>query len=317
MRTLLFNQTTFPGSVSGRFRRRRLHDHAVGRESAAATRPGAAHLAGARSIVLGVAVAGTSALGPLVLNVIRFRTSDAMRNQFIGGEVATLGVLAPLLIVSGVLYWRGRRLAPLIAIGPTLAVVYTDTTVVLGQEWARYPGNIEHWLPLYTALVVGAGFAAWQAWTRIAVISPSGVEKRATRLLAGLVAGIGILFALAWAAQIRDWYAGHPTSEALEAPTLFWLIKFLDFTVTIPAMVAAGVLTLRGESRGMRLLMAVGPFTACTLASVCGMAIAMTVKDDPAASLAMLVGTAMATVAVGGLCANVIRGQMATAPPNS
>lgn len=94
MRTLLFNQTTIPGSVSGRFRRRSLHNQAVGAGSTAATRPGMAHLAGAGSIVLGAAVAGTSVLGPLALNVIRFRTSEAIRNQFIGGEVATLGVLA-------------------------------------------------------------------------------------------------------------------------------------------------------------------------------------------------------------------------------
>src|SRR3954471_4048073 len=58
MRTLLFSQTTLPSSVSGRFRRRRLQDHAVGRESAAATRPEAAQVAGAGSIVLGATVAG-------------------------------------------------------------------------------------------------------------------------------------------------------------------------------------------------------------------------------------------------------------------
>jgi hypothetical protein len=91
-------------------------------------------VAGLGSIALGAGIATAAVLGPLALDVIRFRTSDHLENQFVGGEIVSLGVVAPAAIAAGALWLRGHRLAPVVALGPSLYAVYTYTTAVVGQE---------------------------------------------------------------------------------------------------------------------------------------------------------------------------------------
>ena len=160
-------------------------------------------LAGLGSIALGAGIAACAVLGPLGLEVIRFRTSEHLENQFVGGEVISLALVTPAAIAAGVLWLRGHRLAPAIALGPALYSVYTYTTAVVGQEYARYDGNVETFFPLYAGLVAGGAALATYAWSRLgddAVPAPPDGLRRAT---AAIFLALGGFFALAWAAQIR------------------------------------------------------------------------------------------------------------------
>ncbi len=69
-----------------------------------------------------------------MLKAIKFRTSGNIETQFMGGEIVSLGLVAPALIGAGVMWLRGHRLAPAVAIGPALYAVYTYFTVLGGQE---------------------------------------------------------------------------------------------------------------------------------------------------------------------------------------
>jgi hypothetical protein len=87
---------------------------------------------------LGVAVAATAVLGPLVLGVIRYRTSDTTLNQIMGGDVASLAVVAPFAVVAGVLVLRRHPAGPRGRAVP--AAVSTGTGLAIRTGRGRTPG---------------------------------------------------------------------------------------------------------------------------------------------------------------------------------
>jgi hypothetical protein len=255
-------------------------------------------LAGLGSIALGGGIATAAVLGPLALKVIRFRTSAHLENQFVGGEVISLAVVAPAAVAAGMLWLRDSRLSPALALGPALYAVYTYTTAIVGQEYARYPGNVEKAFPLYAGLVAGGGAIAASAWSQLGKTDVPVPSDTLRRGLAAVFLGLGGFVGLAWAAQIRQVVTGHPSAEYDEGPTLFWLIKLLDFGFVIPAMVATGVGLLRRRPTAVRAAYGLAAFATCLAGSVAGMAVAMELKDDPSASPAMV---AIMLPATGGL----------------
>lgn len=258
---------------------------------------------GLGTLLLGLGVAASAILGPLGLGVIRFRTSANVELQFVGGEIVSLLVVAPLAIVAGVLWLRGHRLAPALSLGPALYAVYTYTSVVVGQEYAQYPGNVEYFFPLFAGLVaLGVAIAAAsRSWLARQHVELPGEGTR--RVLAGAFLVLGVFFALTWAAQIRQVLSGDPTLEYLEAPTLFWTIKLLDYGFVIPVLLATGIGLLRRWPGATAAAYGLITFSACLALAISGMAFAMLVSGDPSAEPVMLgvalaAGLGLAAVAV-------------------
>lgn len=276
-------------------------------------------IAGYGSIALGLGIATGVILGPLVLRVIEFRTSANIEHQFVGGEVVSLGIVAPTMIASGVLWLREHRLAPVLAIGPALYTVYTYVTAVVGQEYARYDGNVEKFFPLYAALVAGGGAITAYAWSRLGEAEVPMPSDGLRRTEAGIFLGLGGFFALAWAAQIRLVITGNPPADYQEGPTLFWLIKLLDFGFVIPALVTAGIGLLRRHPAAVKAAYGLTVFATCLGGAVAGMAVAMELKDDPSAQPALLAVALTATAGLAavtvGLLRSYLRGTAEVRPP--
>jgi hypothetical protein len=270
---------------------------------------------GAGLIILGVGVAASSILGPLALNVIRFRTSANIENQFIGGDVVSLGLVAPVAMVAGVLWLRDHRLAPALALAPALYAVYTYTSVILGQEYGRYEGNVEKFFPLYAGLVAGAGVIAAVAWSQLGRAGLPVPSVRLRRGVAGLFIAFAGLIALAWSRQIQLVITGHPTTEYLEGPTLFWLIKLLDFGFVIPAMVVTGIGLLRANPGAIKATYGLVGFLTCLTGSIAGMAVAMELKQDPSSQPAMIVILLPATAGLAALTASLLRSYLRATTP--
>ncbi|HEY7031536.1 MAG TPA: hypothetical protein VH482_09430 [Thermomicrobiales bacterium] len=261
-------------------------------------------LAGFGSIALGAGIATAAVLGPLALKAIQFRTSDRIENQFVGGEIVSLAVVAPTAIAAGVLWLRGHRLAPALALGPSLYAVYTYTTAVIGQEYGRYPGNVEKFFPLYAGLVAGGAAIAACSWARLDEIDLPMPSDRLRRGVAGIFLGLGSFFALAWTAQIRLVVTGHPAAEYREGPSAFWIVKLLDFGFVIPALIATAIGLFRRRPVALQAAYGLAAFATCLAGSIAGMAVAMVVKDDPSAQPVMV---AVALLATAGLAAITVR----------
>ncbi len=100
---------------------------------------------------------------------------------------------------------------------------------------------------------------AWgQLGERTLPVPPDGLRRTA----AGIFLGLGSFFALACAAQIRLVLIGNPPTEYAEAPTLFWLIKLLDFGVCIPALVVTGTGLLQRRPGAIKATYALAGFSA-------------------------------------------------------
>ena len=264
-------------------------------------------LAGFGSIALGFGIAVSAILGPLVLNVVKFRTSPNIEHQFVGGEVVSLAVVAPLAITAGVLWLRDLRVAAPLALGPAIYAVYTYTTVIAGQEYARYDGNVEKFFPLYAGLVAGGAAIAACAWGRLNETAAPVPSDGLRWTMAGIFAGVGGFFALAWAQQIRLVYAGSPPVEYAEGSTLFWTIKLLDFGFLIPVLIATGVGLARQHPTAIRAACGLATFVTCLAGSIAGMAVVMQVKGDPSAEPVMLAVVAPATVGLALMTERLLR----------
>ncbi|GAA4964246.1 nitroreductase/quinone reductase family protein [Actinoplanes utahensis] len=272
------------------------HDPSQQKDQPAAVRTGS-RLLGAGLILLGTAVATVAVLGPLVSGVLRYRTSSTSLNQIIGGDAAALAVVAPVTVAVGILALRGHPAAPLLALAPSIFVVYTYTQLILGNEFLRWPGNVERFFPLMLAVFLLAAALAIRAWH-----STPPAELPATSAGADRTAGIVLLAIAAFVVvglhlpNFADAMRDQPTSvQYLSSPTAFWLVKFMDLGIVVPAALAVGIGALRRRQWARKpMYTLVGAYTLIG-ASVTGMAITMTGRNDPDASATTVIGSALMT----------------------
>lgn len=262
-------------------------------------------LAGYALILQGLGLAGAALLGPLVLDVIAFRVSETMENQVVGGDVASLLIAGPLAIVAGGLWLREHRLAPAIAMAPSIYAVYYGISIVVGEQYDRYPGNIEKFFPLYLGLILLGWSIAAVAWSRLRVPESDAGLSRAT---AGVLLVLGILLGLAWARSIWGIASGRDlTDEYLGDPNVYWGIKLLDTAFVIPLAVATGVGLLRDSHLARKVACAFTGYLTCQAAAVAGMAAVMLWRDDPSASIPFLIFTGLGALALGYLTIRWLR----------
>jgi hypothetical protein len=198
----------------------------------------------------GALVATSSVLGPLLLDVLHYRTSASGLDQIRGSDLAALAVVTPLCLWIGKLARDGHPAAPILALAPAGFGVYIWTQLLLGSEWGRLPGNVEWFSPLLLA-VVGVGIAVAVRATRALRGRPplpwSRGQERATGVLLLVVAGfvvVGIHLS-----ELIDALRDHPVGAGLlTTPNAFWVVKAMDLGVIAPASLLMGIGLLRRRS---------------------------------------------------------------------
>jgi hypothetical protein len=236
---------------------------------------------GALSVLLALGIAASAILGPLWLNVIRQHISANVESQVIGADAVSLAFVAPLALVAGLLWWRGHRLAPVIALGPAVYSVYIFFQYIAGSEFLLYDGNSEKFFPLFYGVVLLGLVVAVAGWSAIDTASLPMPDVRVRVSVAAVLLTLGVFLGLAWIRWIYDVAQGARPNELIEHPALSWLVKTMDLSFVIPASIATGVgLLMR---RQVAVKMAYGLVTAFALlaASVGSMALVMTFRDDP------------------------------------
>lgn len=237
-------------------------------------------------------------LGPLILDVIHFRTSVSGLNQVRGGDLAALVVVAPVCAAVGLLAWRGHPAAPVLALAPAFFAMYTYSQLILGNEYLNLPGNVERFFPLLLAMFLVAASVAIKGW---ALARPEGLPE-STR---GLARGSGILLVVIAALvvfglhlpSLVDALGGHPRGAAyLETPMLFWVVKFYDLGIVAPAALAVGIGLLRRQAWAFKPAYAILGGYVLLGWSVAGMGWSMLSSGDPQTSIAVVIAvTALAS----------------------
>jgi hypothetical protein len=260
-------------------------------------------------MILGAGAAVVGLLGPLVGEVIRYHASEGAVNQIVGGDVAGLLLVAPVSILAGILVWRRRLEGPVLALGPSVYALYMYSQLALGGDYIRYPGNSERFFPLYLGLFILAGAIAIRSWTMIDIHLLPPTRRWVDRILGVFFLVVaGFLAVGLHLPGLIDAWADQPASiEYLADPAVFWLVKFMDLGLVVPALVAAGVGILRGAPWVGKVKYAAVGWAALLGASVAGMAIVMQASADPAATLANTIAFSAFAVAAIVLAVVVFR----------
>jgi len=241
--------------------------------------------------VLGVSLGGLiivyAVLGPLVLDVIHFRTTASGLNQVRGGDLAALVVVAPVCMAVGRLAWRGHPAAPVLALAPGMFAMYMYSQLILGNEYLHLPGNVERFFPLLLAMFVLAAAIVLHCW---GLTQPEGLPVSSRRLERG--SGILLVVIAAFVVVgihlpgLVDALRDHPSGEAyLAMPTTFWVVKFYDLGLVVPAALTVGVGLLRRRQWARKPAYAILGGYILLGWSVAGMAWRMLLNGDPDASL--------------------------------
>jgi hypothetical protein len=248
-------------------------------------------LLGAGLFTLAGLIVGYAVLGPLILDVIHFRTSASGLSQVRGGDLAALVVVVPVCVGVGVLAWRDHRAAPVLALAPAFFAMYTYSQLILGNEYLRLPGNIERFFPLLLTMFIVAAAIAVRGW---ALARPEELPASSRRLARG--SGITLIVIAVFVAvglhlpTLVDALGDHPSGAAyLDAPTLFWVVKFYDLGIVVPAALTVGIGLLRRQVWARKPAYAILGAYVLIGWSVAGMGWSMLISGDPDASVAMAV----------------------------
>jgi hypothetical protein len=257
----------------------------------------------------GALVVTSSVLGPLVLDVLHYRTSASGLDQIRGSDLAALAVMAPLCVWVGKLARDGHPAAPLLALAPAGFSVYIWSQLLLGSEWGRLPGNVEWFAPLLLG-VVGVGVAVAVRATRALRAQPglrwSRRMERATGVLMLVVAGfvvVGIHLR-----DLVDALQDHPVGVALlSTPNAFWVVKAMDLGIIAPASLLMGIGLLRRRSWARAPAAAVLGGYALLGWSVAAMGWSMVLGGAVDASLGLCIGSTAVAAAVTGYAVALYR----------
>ncbi|HYH26542.1 MAG TPA: hypothetical protein VD834_14445, partial [Blastococcus sp.] len=208
-------------------------------------------------IALGVGVATSALVGPLVLDYMQYRTSATTLNQLLGGDAASLFVVAPLALVAGVLALRRHPVAPLLALGPAFYVIYMFAQVVIGQEYLRLPGNVEQFFPLLLAVFVLGEAAVVLAWGAVPADLPV-LSHRLERMAGTALVLVAVFLVLGQHLRpmLIAWQDPSSLTEYASSPTPFWMVKLMDLGIIVPAALVTGIGVLRGAGWARRAMYA-------------------------------------------------------------
>jgi hypothetical protein len=246
---------------------------------------------------LAVAMATTSIVGPLVGNVMRYRTSTTTLNQLLGSDAAALFIVAPLAVAAAVLAGRGHPAGPALASGIGVYALYTYAQLIIGQEYLRLPGNVERFFPLLLGVFLLAEATLVLAWRALPQDLPVP-SRRLERLVATVLLAVAVFLVLGQHLRpmITAWRDPAALTEYASSPTPFWLVKLMDLGIVVPVAVTAGIGLLRHAPWARRLMYPLVTGYTCLACSVAAMGLVMNINGDPDASAGLAIGFALFAV---------------------
>ena len=265
-------------------------------------------------IAMGVGLAVTSVLGPLVTGIIRYRVTGLMRTQLEAADAVSLIVVAPVSVALGMAALRGARLTAPLALVPATYTLYMVTEVILGPDYSGIPGNVERFFPLLLGLLLVAGAVGVGAWSMTGPSVVPALSPGRARLTGGVLAGTAVLLVIGrYVPALADAMSAHPTSLTYRAsPTIFWTIALEDLVVVIPTMLVAGIGTWRGSQWAVRARSAIVGWSATVPLAILAMSIAMYAEGESGSSpadIAVLAAFSVTLLVPAVLCYAPTRGR--------
>ena len=230
----------------------------------------------------GLGLVALSILGPLFTRQIRYATSPSGMFQLMGQDTANMFIFGPLFAVGGILYWAGKRIGPYIAALAAVFLIYFGLSIGIGMEWsdARYTGNSEQSFPLFLFFFISGLVLSVVTLTEFENMSMKSLPLKVKIPYTAVFTLFLVLFAGMWISEISEVLRTGTARGYDEAPTIFWVIRFLDLGLSIPLGLFSLYLlwTRPNSSPGIQMLL-YGFFITMIL-SVNAMGLTMAIKGD-------------------------------------
>jgi hypothetical protein len=235
------------------------------------------------SIVGGILVLINSLLGPLWLDLIQMHTSISGILQTKAQDLVNIIIITPLLIIGGILNIKKSSIAKYLLILTPIYLFYFGLSYGIGQEWTVYPGNIENFFWIYILCIVIGLILLFYTMPQFKSDDAPKFNKKSLRWYVIISIIFLGLFTLLWYKDIFTvlFKGDLPGNAYTNGPTLFWMIRYLDLSITIPlGFVGFYLLWTRPKKYYAVLLLFFGFFLTMIFA-VCSMAWFQFVTNDP------------------------------------
>lgn len=112
----------------------------------------------AAAFVCAAVIITIAVLGPLLLGVIHYRTGASGISQVMGVDLVNLVLIAPILLIGGILLLARRESAKYFLILTPVTLFSIALEAGVGNEWGNpaYTGNVEQYAWLFIVLIVGS-----------------------------------------------------------------------------------------------------------------------------------------------------------------
>lgn len=262
---------------------------------------------GMTAIICAAALITISILGPAGTGQIHYRVSTSGVYQTEGFDIVDLVLMAPILVVGGILALQKKGSAKYFIILPPMTLFYTGLAFGTGQEYSNpaMPGNVQNYFGLYLTLMVGGIILLLGAVTSFKPDEAPRLNLRGLRVYVSLMILFLLVFAGMWISQvIQVINTGNLSDGSYSAsPTAFWSVRYLDLGLTIPVGIIAMLLLLSKPRSAYPLVLAFFGFFVTLGTAVNAMAIVEVVNNDPAlasSSAGLIVFPVLGVLAWGG-----------------
>jgi hypothetical protein len=162
------------------------------------------------------------------------------RGQDLGNLLAVV-----VLVVAAVWYWKGSQRAGLVWLGTLLYLVYAFVVYAVAV----------HFNYLFLVYVAALSLSAWAVILHANRLRDADVQYplgRPLKVAAGVIIGIGVLFAGLWLSElVPALISGKAPASLTEAGLWVNPIHVIDLSVVLPGFIVAGVAALQRREHGL------------------------------------------------------------------
>jgi len=243
------------------------------------------YVIGVVALVCAVVLIAIALLGPLGFGLMEHRSSQSAIYQTMGQDLVGMLLMAPLLFAGGILHIAKRDVSKYFLILTPITLLYTGLSYGIGQEWSNtaYSGNIENYFGLFLVLIIGGLILAASSLSQFTEKDAPEFNARSLYVYVGLMSIFLLIFAMMWSSDVFEVIATGNTSSGTyaSAPTVFWVVRYLDLGITIPLGYMALYLLVTRPKQAYSIILLFFGFFITMGTAVNAMAIVQVLSGDP------------------------------------
>jgi hypothetical protein len=238
------------------------------------------------AIVCALALDILSLSGPLLLNIIEYKSSQSAIIQGQAQDFVNLVLIAPICFIGGILLLKNNENAKyFLILVPLYTIFYTGVAYAIFPEWSHpaYTGNSEQFFWLYWLLISSGIIILLKSFSMFTPDDTPVYNRRNLKIYLSLMIIFISIFIMLWISEIQTVLTTGNTSSGSysDAPNLFWIIKTIDLGITLPlGIISLYLFWTRTKQAYPLILLFFGYFVSITTA-VFVMAVFMLLNNDP------------------------------------